>query len=273
MIDISCSIVTYKNDFNILKKAINSFLDTTLCVKLFLVDHSPTDALRQLVIDYRINYIHNPLNPGFGAGHNVAIRQVIGKSRYHLILNPDVYFNEKLLEKILLFLDTNSSIGVLMPKILYPNNSEQYLAKLLPTPIDLLARRLMPIKKVRQAISERFELRQSGYNKIMDVPFLSGCFLVFRTEVLSRINGFDDMIFMYMEDIDICRRVLNANYRSVFYPEVFVYHDHVRKSMTNFDNLKIYLMSAIYYFNKWGWFFDKNRNMINRRTLKEIQKL
>jgi hypothetical protein len=52
---------------------------------------------------------------------------------------------------------------------------------------------------------------------------------------------------------------------------VNVYHDHQRKSFADFATFKRYLKSAIYYFNKWGWFFDKERSHINRKTLAQIK--
>ena len=118
---------------------------------------------------------------------------------------------------------------------------------------------------------EKFEMRESGYDKVMDVPYLSGCFMVFKAEVLMKLNGFDEKIFMHMEDLDISRRCTKAGFRNVFYPHVSVVHDHLYKSITTFSNLKMYIRSAIYYFNKWGWFFDKGRKQTNRIALEQFK--
>ena len=268
---ISACIVLYKNDAVILKKAIDSFLQTNLDVRLFLIDNSPTDELKNITSDSRIEYIHNPSNPGFGAGHNIAIQKVIHHSRYHLVLNPDIYFDEGIIEKVVKYMDSQPDIGVVMPQILYPDGKIQYLAKLLPSPLDFVLRRFIPISVIKSRIGNRFELRRSGYNQIMDVPFLSGCFLFFKIDVLEKVNGFDEKIFMYTEDIDICRRVINAGYRSVFYPDVCIYHDHHAKSFKSLETFRVYLRSAIYYFNKWGWLFDKQRKEINKKTLKQLK--
>src|ERR1700679_577039 len=91
---ISGSIVLYNNDYTMLKKAIDSFLTTSVDASLYLIDNSPTDDLRNICTDIRSKYIFNPLNPGFGTGHNIAIKKVTQKSRYHVIINPDIYFNE-----------------------------------------------------------------------------------------------------------------------------------------------------------------------------------
>ena len=93
-VKITSCIVLYKNDKEILLKAINSYLLYNSNTKLFLVDNSPSDSLKCLKNNNRIEYIHNPTNPGFGAAHNIAIKKSIEiGADYHLVLNPDVYFN------------------------------------------------------------------------------------------------------------------------------------------------------------------------------------
>jgi len=273
MFDITGSIVLYKNSAALVKKAIDSFLNTQLNVRLYLIDHSPTDDLRFLSDDERIEYIFNPSNPGFGAGHNVAIRKVFENSKFHAVINPDIYYNKAVVEPILDFMKQYPRVGTVMPKILYPDGRMQYLAKLLPTPIDFIVRRFIPFNFIKSKIDNRFELRESGYNRFFNVPFLSGCFVVFRTATLYEIGAFDENIFMYTEDIDICRRVINCGYRCMFFPNVSVYHDHEKKSFTNIKIFKIYLKSAIYYFNKWGWFYDRRREEINQNTLKQFVSL
>ena len=270
MYNILCSLVIYKNDRKQVLDAINSFLDTKLNVKLILIDNSPTDDLKDIIIDERVEYIFNPSNPGYGSTHNIAIKKYLDKSKYHLILNPDIYFSRGVLEGIINFMDSDNSIGLIMPKVLYPDGSIQYLAKLIPSPFVFFVRRFLPIPLFIKKISEKFELRFSGYDTIMEVPYLSGCFMFFRTNVLLELNGFDEKIFMHMEDLDISRRCYEAGYKTIYYPYQEVYHDHLYKTFLTFANLKMYFTSAFYYFNKWGWFFDAKRHEINKRIIKQI---
>lgn len=131
---LTCSIVLYNNDRKILLDSITSFLNTDLKVRLFLIDNSETDNLKNIIKDKRVKYIHNPLNPGYGASHNIAIKESINlESDYHLVLNPDIYFEKGTLEIIYSFMEDNIAIGHLMPKVLYPDNSFQFLCKANPT--------------------------------------------------------------------------------------------------------------------------------------------
>jgi GT2 family glycosyltransferase len=272
MFDIVCSLVIYKNNRSQLLHAIESFLNTELNVRLILIDNSPNDLLKDIIIDPRVQYLYNPSNPGYGSSHNIGIKQYSEHTNFHLILNPDIYYSKGVIEEIIKFMNSDDRIGLVMPKVLYPNGTIQYLAKLIPSPFTFFVRRLVPIPCFKKKISEKFELRFSGYDLIMEAPYLSGCFMLFRSQALKNINGFDENIFMHMEDLDISRRCYESGYKTIFYPKQHVYHDHVFKSFLSFENLKMYLKSSIYYFNKWGWFFDKRRDEINLQTINKISK-
>ncbi len=269
MFDITASIVTFKTDKDALNKAIESFLNSGLSVRLYIIDNSPTDILREICGRKNVEYIFNNANLGFGKAHNIAIKKVMDNSKYHLVLNPDIFFKNGALEKIYGFMEANVQIGLLMPRICYFDGANQYLCKLLPAPLDLIGRRLN-LKILNKRLA-RYELKSSGYDKIMDVPHLSGCFMFIRSEVFKKIGLFDENFFMYMEDIDLSRRIHKA-YRTVYYPEVTVYHGHQRGSYKSFALLRYHVISAIQYFNKWGWLFDNERARVNNDTIANLNK-
>lgn len=260
---VTASIVTYKNKKEILDDAVNSFLNTNLDVRLYIIDNSPTDIIRHWYSDSRIEYIFNNKNIGFGAGHNIIMRDHSKLGLYHLVLNPDIRFEQGVVESLFKFMEKNPDIGNCMPRIIYPNGELQYLCKLLPTPKDWLFRMFMPLRKVRERIDYQFEMHFTDYQHIMDVPYLSGCFMFLRSAVIEEIGVFDEGIFMYGEDTDLNRRIYKK-YRTVFYPEVTIIHDFEKGSHKNFRLLWIHIKAAIYYLNKWGWFFDKERRAINK---------
>lgn len=259
MYDITASVVLYKNDREMLKKVYSSFLNTTIPVKLYIVDNSPTDDLRDITTDPRVIYIHNPANPGFGAAHNLAINKITEQSKYHLILNPDIYFDAGTLEKLYHYMESNPEIGHVMPKVLYPDGAIQYLCKTNPTPFDLFARRFMPgfLKKIFKKRMERYEFRYRDYNTEMrDIPYLSGCFMFIKTEMFKKIGLFDDRIFMYIEDADITRRILQVAH-TAYYPKAIVYHHFAKGSHNNWRLTWYSVHGAFIYFNKWGWFSNR----------------
>ncbi len=268
---ITVSIVTFNHKIEELENVIISIIKSRLVDKLFIIDNSPENILQSQIKFEKTHYYYTNRNIGYGAGHNIAIRKAIdNQSHYHLVINPDVHFEYGTLEKIIAYMEVNPEIGNLMPETLYPDGSEQYLCKLLPTPYDWIGRRFNPIKKLVDNRNKIFELRFTGYNKIMDVPYLSGCFMLLRIDALKKVGVFDENIFMYGEETDLCRRLIQGGYRTVFYPEASIIHEFQKGSHRSLRLTWIGIQSAIYYFNKWGWFFDAERRKINKRTLENL---
>lgn len=271
MHEISASIVVYKSNLAMLAEAINSYLTATTAGRLYIIDNSPTDEARKLTQHDRIEYTFNRKNVGFGAGHNIALRKVLGTHvKYHVVLNPDVYFEPNVLRRLFDFMEAHPNSGLTMPKVLYPDGQLQTLCKLLPTPSTLIYRRfLFFMRKCTAKRNYLYELQFTGYNKVMDVPFLSGCFMFLRTQALEEVGLFDERIFLYTEDIDLSRRI-HKRFRTVFIPDVTIYHHHQRGSYKNTRLLLHNIRSAIKYFNKWGWIIDHERERVNQTALVRI---
>lgn len=269
---VTCSIVLYKYEASV-RNTVANFLETSLTVKLYLIDNSPTDDLRyrlgDLIGDARIVYIFNNKNIGYGAAHNIAIRESIDSTQYHLVLNPDVSFKQGVLEELINYLDKNEDVGLVIPKVFYPDGRLQYVCKLLPAPIDLISRRFLPGIFFKRRI-ERFEMRQMQFNEEFEAPYIHGCFMFLRTEALQKVGLFDERFFLYPEDIDLTRRI-HKEYKTMFYPKVSIVHEHQKGSYKNIKLLYIHILNMVRYFNKWGWIFDKERKKINKRILSQFK--
>ncbi|MCM8797609.1 MAG: glycosyltransferase family 2 protein [Candidatus Omnitrophica bacterium] len=273
MYDVAGSIVVFKNEKETLKRAIASFFDTALNTYLYLIDNSPRDELRDVCSGKNMEYIFNRNNLGFAAGHNIALRKMIGKTKYSLLLNPDVYFDKGTIDALFNFMEHHPEVGSVMPKVLYPDGSLQYLCRLLPTPYDLLFRKLNSrILNPLVNLLSKYELRFADYEKMMDVPYLSGCFMFVRTDVFEKVGTFDERFFLYFEDVDLSRRI-HKLYRTVYYPYAAVYHSYQRDSNRDAVILKRLIESGIKYFNKWGWFSDMERKQVNRETIRNLYRL
>jgi GT2 family glycosyltransferase len=254
-IDISISIVTYNNS-KVIEKCINSIFNITnnIDFEIIVIDNNSSDNTVKIIKNNfkNVKLIQNDKNVGFGAAHNIAIK--LGKEKYHLILNPDIIFTENTIEKLINFMEENPDIGLVSPKIVFPDGTIQYLCKRSPCLFDLCVRRFTPgfIQDLFKKRIDYFEMRETGYNKIMDVPYLSGSFMLFRRSILEEIAGFDERFYMYSEDADITQRATEIS-RTVFYPYTSVIHLWERGSHKNIKLLFISLVSIAKYFNKWGW--------------------
>ena len=265
---ITASIVLYKNDLEECHRILDCLIKAHID-RIYLVDHSGDTRLSVLEEQSdTIEYIPHE-NLGYGAGHNIAIKKAIdASSKYHLIVNSDIFFEEGTIEKIVDYMEKDSSVAHIMPKVYYPNGELQHLCKFLPTPFDLFVRGFLPGNLIKEQ-RRRFVMAFTGYNRIINAPYLSGCFMFIRTDVLQEIGGFDERFFMYPEDIDLTRRI-HKKYKTIMYPAVSIVHDHKAAHRHSLRLRMIMIFNLIKYFNKWGWFFDKERKQFNERLLDEL---
>ena len=253
---VAACIVTYRSDIEQLKAAVASFQRTTLTKHLAIVDNdSGEDYLKELHQIRGVPVIQSGANSGFGYGHNVGRSRAV-PSDYYLVMNPDVVIHEGCLEAMVSYMDEHSDIGLLAPKVLNPDGSLQALNKRHPSVFDLFARRFLPgpLKNMTwvKKRMDSYEMRDVGYDNVCDVPFVSGCFMLFRDTALRKTGGFDEHFFMYLEDCDITRR-LNKHHRSVYYPQAVITHHWARGSHKSLHLLWVMIQSMVHYFNKWGW--------------------
>jgi len=277
MYDFTACIVTYNTEQEELNRILNCFKKIKLKFKLWISDNSEKDILRNFIENFsddRIKYIFNNSNKGFGAGHNIVLQKLIEeneKSEFHLMINADVFFEENTIEKIIAYMRKNSDIGQIGPRIYESNGEINRSCRLLPTPLNLIFRRFFPVKSIVEKMDYSYEMKWYNYKSIIEVPILSGCFIFVRTDILKDIGVFDERYFMYMEDYDLCRRI-GKKYKVVFYPKVNIVHEHGKASYKSRKMMIIHIKSAIKYFNKWGWIFDKERKIKNRKCIQEYNK-
>lgn len=275
---LTASVVLFNTPRSQIELLFKSVFDAKCVETFYIIDNSPNDKWRVMETEYaniadnagtKIRYIHNQ-NLGYGASHNLAMQEAIEDgSVYHVVLNPDIYFEENVLSSLINFMDKNSDTAYVLPRVEYPNGELQYLCKLLPTPVDLIFRRFLP-KGWGKNRDDRYCLKSSGYNKVMNPPCLSGCFMFMRLSILQENNiFFDDGYFMYCEDFDLIRR-LHRVAKTLYFPDVTIVHDHARESYKSKKMLWAHIRSAVRYFNKWGWFYDRERRKMNKRVLGEI---
>ena len=91
-------------------------------------------------------------------------------------------------------------------------------------------------------------------------------------QVLKQVGLFDEQFFIYMEDIDLCRRIHEKS-ATIYYPKCVVKHVHAKESAKLGKMLYYHLQSTLKYFNKWGWLNDKQRKRINIKFLEDQNKM
>lgn len=268
---VCASIVTHNTSPDELRRALSCLVQSPSVGMIMIVDNSSDTHLQAVAGEFGAEYRHVE-NNGFGAGHNIAIRESITAGyKYHLVMNSDIWWDGDVIGLLTDCLDKSPGIGVIAPKVRYPDGVLQYSCRMVPTPLDSFARRFLPGFITRRRM-RRYLLTDADHDAVINVPYLMGCFLLFRNDALKSEGLFDERFFLYPEDIDITRR-LHRNWKTIFYGPVEITHVHAVASRRNWKLFRIHASNMVRYFNKWGWFFDSERRRFNRRLLSSMPRI
>ncbi len=245
---ITASIVLFNDEVASLSRAVTSFLNSPGKKKLFLIDNSPDDSLRKHFNFPEVEYIFNGANLGFGKAHNIVLDKIVGISEYHLVLNPDVYFEPEVIPELVNAMSDQEEITMMAPMVIFPDGKFQYNCRKYPTPFELISRRL----NIFKSYSHKREYRNVDLSRPFFPDFIQGCFQLYRTRDFIEIGGFDERYFLYMEDVDICRKIDHIGKRKKYFPQVQITHVLKKGSAKSLKLFLIHLSSTFKYFKKWG---------------------
>ncbi|MFH1427092.1 MAG: glycosyltransferase family 2 protein, partial [Patescibacteria group bacterium] len=227
--------------------------------EIIVVDNNSRDDIKIILANTfpKVKIISSEKNLGMGAGNNLGIREARGEVL--LILNPDTIIKNNSIKILFNYLKNNQTVGIVAPKLIYPDNKLQiscFREWKFFTPI---LRRTFLGKLTKKHLNN-FLMNDFDHNTIKEVDWIMGsCFLI-KKEVFNIVGNFDERFFMYFEDSDLCRRVRNAKYQVIYNPEAIVIHDHARESAQKpwylapfVDRLaREHIKSWIKYFWKWS---------------------
>ena len=277
----TATLVFYQSGLSEVEPLLQALHDNPSLSAWAVVDNSascdPVVAARlhEMVDRFGGRYVAAPGNLGFGAGHNLGLHELRDvASEFHVMLNPDLSFDPTVLGALAEVMETRGDVGMVMPRVRYPDGMTQSHCHLLPAPIDLALRRFASpgLKRLATARLDRYALADFDRSKAAEIPFLSGCFLFVRRSVLEQIGGFDERFFLYMEDVDLCRRIGQVA-RVLYWPSIGITHAHQRGSYKSRNLMLAHARSAIQYFNKWGWIFDTERSRMNGAALSRMPRM
>lgn len=180
-----------------------------------------------------ITVIRNSELFGFGENHNRAFKHAKGK--FFIIINPDIRINRTPFDS--LSKTFTHEIGACAPVVLSPKGDIEDSARRFPTAISLFNRFIF---KRKNRID--YPLRNSNSQ---EVDWTAGMFIMFDSAAFRCVDGFDSRYFMYMEDVDICRRLKLKGYKIIITPDAQVIHDAQRASSKNWQHFKWHMRSAI----------------------------
>ena len=267
---LSATVVTYRSDARLLAHALASLAAAIEAARaagvlgdarLFVVDNGPaelrgavTGALAAWPAEAgSVELIAGQGNVGYGRANNLALPRLA--SDLHLILNPDVELDREALVHALATMRARPEVGLLAPAVTGDDGATQYLCKRYPSVWVLFLRGFAPraLRERFAAALARYEMRDAiGGEFVSGVPLASGCFMLVRTALLTRLGGFDPRFFMYFEDYDLSLRV-GAEAVVAYEPRARIVHHGGEAARKGWRHVAWFASSAWRFFARHGW--------------------
>jgi GT2 family glycosyltransferase len=251
--DLSVIIVEYL-DLESLEKAIRSIYShiSNLGVEVIVVSNSAYPIEKQVQIRSKFNetqFTFNQDNLGFAQAVNQGIN--VSSGEFIMLLNPDARLLDGSVQGAVEFMVENDNIAVVGPMTLKGNGQLHDTCRRFMSPGLLVAR---TIKRLL-SIGKETVLEDMDYSKIQKVDWVSGGCLIARKSAINKSGLMDERYFMYMEDMDWCRRFWQDGFEVWYLPEWKIEHIGGKASTKNFSIsnklMWIHLISYFKYYFKW----------------------
>ena len=192
-------------------------------VSVFVVDSDSTDGSLETIEDLPVTVVPLGVNRGFGYGCNVGWRA--GGAAYVLFLNPDARLDRTSLARLASVLDEEASIGAVAPRVDDPDGALDFSLRRFARLRSTYARAVFLHRIVPHASwSDELIRDERAYCQAHDAEWVSGACILVRRRALEAIEGLDEGFFLYREDMDLCRRLLEHGFRVRFEPAARAVH-------------------------------------------------
>src|SRR6185369_11480141 len=221
---------------------------TGISAEIIVVDNCSADNS----IDYlqpkfpAVQFIVNDENLGFAKGCNIGLRSA--KGEFVLFLNPDTFVPEDCFQKCISFLESHADAGALGIKML--DGRGKFLKeskRSIPSPMTSLYKLFgLSILFPRSKVFSKYHLGDLSEHENNEVDVLAGAFMMIKKEVLDKTGGFDEIFFMYGEDVDLSYRIQQAGYKNYYFSESNILHfkgESTRKGTMNYVRMFYKAMS------------------------------
>lgn len=220
MFDITIAIVNW-NTGHLLEQCLTSVKDNNggLSLQVIVVDNNSSDqSAKQSQIKHPwVRFIYSQENKGFSSGNNLALAQSEGS--YFLILNPDTVVHPGTLQILKDFLDKNTAVAAVGPKMFYGDGVMQY---------SWSGRLVSPRSIIADTLGWKWLGSDPLGNKSLDtdteVKGLMGACIMLRKEAIDRIGPMDENFFLVYEEADWCHRLIKSGWGVWYLPGATLTH-------------------------------------------------
>lgn len=225
-VDCSVVVVNFETD-DLLAECLASLekAEGDLTLEVIVVDNSASLARGGVPGRFpRVTFVESPGNVGFARASNAGLRRARG--RHLLLLNPDTVVHEGAVGAMVRHLDTHPAVGAVGARLLEADGSLQYSCRRFPGYFTIFFGRYAVLTRLLpgNAASRDYLYLDWDHASVREVDWVSGACLMVRREAVERTGGFDEGYFLFVEDMDWCRRIRDAGWSVVYLPDAVVTH-------------------------------------------------
>lgn len=230
-------------------------------VQITVADNSQNqDKIKEALEEYfpAVQYIDCGGNVGYGRGNSVGFQSV--PARYYFALNRDTIIpkGQKVIERMINFMDAEPKIGCIGPKLLNLDGTLQQTCYR----FDWSSIAIKPLKHINfdkkykwiKKYAERLMMADFDHNATRPVDWVLGAALMVRQEVVDQIGWFDKRYFMYLEDCDWCHQMWELGWPVYYVHDIVIYHRHARESAKVPGIFKALLKNKLARIHLASWF-------------------
>jgi GT2 family glycosyltransferase len=250
---ISFIILNYKSG-RLVRNCLNAILELNLQYKyeIIVADNNSSDPFWHKLKELfpQVKFISNQKNGGFGYGNNQAIKSANGY--YLVVLNPDVYLQPGAIEVLYEFMENHTNCAISGPKLINAAGHEQTTRGRYPDwKLPFFRRTFLGKTKTGQQWLSHYLYLDENFDQAKSVDWLLGACLFIRKTDFEKVGGFDEYFFMYMEDIDLCRRLTLTGKKIYYLPQATAIHLHQRDSAELFGLKGLIKASGRWHLISW----------------------
>lgn len=261
----NCIVILNYNDSNTTIKFLNTIKDYKILDLIVVVDNASTDDSYFKLKNYetrKIKILRNDKNNGYNAGNNIGCKYIIDKyiGANIFISNPDIIVSEETMREMVNVINDNKNIAIVSPYVVQDNTVERGWK--IPSPLtEALLNLPLTYRISKKRVKDkniRFYKEKHYKGKISYVDAVTGCFFLIDSDIIKKVNYFDEGVFLYAEEDILGKQIKNMNKKIAVVNDLVVVHDHGTTINKNFNEIKKIKIS-----NKSKMYFQKKYNNAN----------
>ncbi len=246
-------------------RSLHTFAASSHPQHIVVVDNASSDGTVEMLHNEfpDVHCIANTSNRGFTGGNNDGLAWIEKNLRsaaevsnrqsdYILLLNPDTEVTAGALDALLAYADANPDVGVVGPQLRYPDGSIQSSRRRFPTLFTAMTESTWLQASLPSRWLDGFYVRDRTDNQTSVVDWVMGAAMLTRHSAYAKVGGLDEHnFFMYSEELDWCRRIVQAGWRVVYHPAaVVIHHEGQSSQQVSARRMRYFNRSKVRYFAK-----------------------